>query len=83
MAKQSLMRRKNREGRSRAEQGSRSEEKDQDRGRDQLAATSKLDKSVSQIGSSSFYSLQPKETIEDYRAWDSSSTSLVSSRTHA
>jgi hypothetical protein len=41
------MRRKSRGDRSRAEQGSRSKDKDQDRGQDQLMATSKLDSPVS------------------------------------
>jgi hypothetical protein len=47
MARQSPTRRKSRGDRSRAEQGSRSKDKDQDRGQDQLMATSKLDSPVS------------------------------------
>jgi hypothetical protein len=45
-------------------------------------ATSKPDSSISQNRPSNFYSPRPEATVEDYRKWDSSSTSLVSSRPH-
>jgi hypothetical protein len=46
-------------------------------------ATSKPDSLVSQTGMSNFCSLQPEVTVEDYRTRDNTSTSLVSSRSHA
>jgi hypothetical protein len=49
-----------------SEQGSRSEDRDQDRGQDQLAATSKLKSPALQTRPSNFYSLKPEATVEDY-----------------
>jgi hypothetical protein len=63
--------------------GSRNKDRDQDRSRDQLAVTSKLDSLVSQTRSFGFFSLRTEEGFKDYYAQDSSSTSLVSSRSHA
>jgi hypothetical protein len=45
--------------------------------------TSKLNSLVSKTGPSGSCSPRPEATVEDYRARDSSSTSLVSSRPHA
>jgi hypothetical protein len=55
---------------------------DQDRRRDQLAMTSKLDSPVSQTGPSGFVRFRIEGYIEDYHVQDGSSTSLVSSRPH-
>jgi hypothetical protein len=45
--------------------------------------TSKPDSPISQTRPSSFYSPRPEATVKDYHTRDSSSTSLVSSRSHA
>jgi hypothetical protein len=45
--------------------------------------TTKPDSSVSKTRPSDFGSLGTEANVEDYRARDSSSSSLVSSRTHA
>jgi hypothetical protein len=64
------------------EQGSRSEDRDQDRSWDQLVMSTKPDSPISKTGPSNFVSFRTQEGFEDYRAWDGSSTSLVSSRPH-
>jgi hypothetical protein len=59
------MREKSKGGHSRVEQGSRSKDRDQDRGRDQLMATSKPDSPVSQTGPSGFCGFRAQEGFED------------------
>jgi hypothetical protein len=66
---------KSRGGSSKAEQGSGSKDRDQDGGRDQLVATSKLDHLV-------YAALGQKATVKGYHARHSSSTSSVSSKPH-
>jgi hypothetical protein len=55
----------------------------QDRSRDQLTTATKPDSPVSKTRPYGFGSLRTEANIEDYRAWDNSRSSLVSSRTHA
>jgi hypothetical protein len=74
---------KPRGGHSRVDQGSRSKDRDQDRGRDQLVATSNSNSLVYQTVPYGFCSPRPEATDEEYRAQNSSSTSLVSSGPHA
>jgi hypothetical protein len=59
-----------------------SEDRGQDRCRDQLATATKLDSPVSKTGPSGFGSPGIEANVEDYHTRDSSSSSLVSSRTH-
>jgi hypothetical protein len=76
------MQEKSRGGHNRAEQGFRSKDRDQDKGRDQLTATSKPNSPVSQIGPSDFCGIRAEEGFEDHHARDGSSILLVSSRPH-
>jgi hypothetical protein len=82
MVKQSSTWRKSKGGHNRAEQGSRSEDRGQDRSRDQLAMATKPDSPVSKTGPSGFGSLEIEANFEDHRARDGSNTSLLSSMPH-
>jgi hypothetical protein len=68
---------------NRAEQGSRQEDGDQNRSQGHFVAVAKPDSPVFKTEPSDFSRFRTEEDIGDHHARDSTSTSLVSSRTHA